>query len=41
MAEVLCVYREVTGLKAGESADAKIAFISYDEKLLAAARIRA
>jgi len=32
MAEVLCVYREVAVLKAGEAADTNVAIISYDEK---------
>ncbi len=32
MAEVLCVYREVAVLKADQTADAKVAIISYDEK---------
>jgi transposase len=32
MAEVLCVYREVAVLQAGEAADAKVAIISCDEK---------
>ena len=32
MAEVLCVYREVAVLKAGEASDTNVAIISYDEK---------